>query len=222
MPALKVASRIVTGYVPIPGHPRTAAEYDELNLGFLDVEAPIQRFYNRVEDCWLPKFFGGSSPSHSEGDNPRKNTLGYHVVQHQKFEWLFQAAQQDQEADVFVWMDYGIFHQPGVTAAAINGFLQRLDDKKIYFPGCWPPGYYSDDSPCWRWLGSMIAVPREHVGDLAALFKHATQSNIVNTHNVTWEVNDFARLEPGLRHLPLQWYKADHNETQFTNFPGGR
>jgi hypothetical protein len=46
------------------------------------------------------------------------------------------------------------------------------------------------------------------------------RQHIINTRNVEWEVNTWARIEMGKRRFPWHWYKADHDVTQFTNLPG--
>ena len=47
--------KVVTGFVPIVGHPRTAAEYGALGekLGELTDEFSVHPFYQKIEDCWL-------------------------------------------------------------------------------------------------------------------------------------------------------------------------
>lgn len=160
--------------------------------------------------------------THSEGDNPAKNTYAYHCANHQKTEWLcIEAFDADPAIDTLVWIDYGIFHVPGVNATDIADFIQRvaqLDDSDIHIPGCWGPNYtVSDETPCWRFCGGVMVVSRQQAPLLDKEYKIKTMRNIKRTKNVTWEVNDLARLER-YTHLPIKWYKADHNETLFTGF----
>jgi hypothetical protein len=220
--------RIVTGYVPIPNHPRTAAEYGTLGEPLGTLPFPIKAFYNRVQNCWLYKEVHKSNKTltHSEGDNPQKNSLAYHIVQHQKFEWLGAATAIDNEADTFVWLDYGILHQPGVTVAVIEKFLKRVwidpVDDVVTIPGCWPVNYsfFKDDQPNWRFCGSLFVVPRHLVKPLALEMRKVTLKGIENTDNVTWEINDLSRLERKGK-VPIRWYQADHNQSMFDNYPGG-
>ena len=213
--------KIITAYIPIPNHPRTAEEYGKLGEGFRGITAaPVKAFYQQLADLWLGQFVW-SQPNkitHSEGDNPAKNTLAYHIVQHNKFAWLTAAAITDPDPDVFVWLDYGIFHQPNVTAKVIDDFVRRVDDKYIYAPGCWPEKPVDDSSPCWRFCGSMFAVPRRFLQPLDNRFREETKRNIWKTKNLSWEVNDLARMEQSYRELPIHWYKGDHDQTQFTNY----
>lgn len=217
--------KVVTGYVPIAGHPRPVAEYgalgEQLAAAVCPV-APIKAHYTKLEDCWLWRALEKwTRIKHAEGDNAAKNTLAYHCVNHQKTEWLAIEAIDDPEPDVFVWIDYGIFHVPGITVASIMAFLSKVaqvNDENIYIPGCWGPDYsVADDMPCWRFCGGVMIVPRSQAPILDKEYKIKTLKNIKRTKMVTWEVNDLARLER-YTHLPIKWYQANHNETIFDGF----
>ena len=218
--------RVVTGYVPIPGYPRTAAEYGALGEPLGTMPFHTKAFYHRVENCWLYKELRRlkKTPTHSESDNPQKNSLAYHIVQHQKFEWLGAASLLDMNADTFVWLDYGILHVPGVTVAVIEKFLHNVEldtvRDKVTIPGCWPVNYsfFKDDQPNWRFCGGALVVPRRLVKRLALEMRKATLKGIENTDNVTWEINDLARLERKGK-VPIRWYQANHDETMFNNYP---
>lgn len=212
--------KVITGYVPIPDHPRSAEEYGKLgeNLGMITA-APVKAFYNRLSECWLTRFVWEQTGEikHSEGDNPKKNTVAYHCVNHQKFEWLWAASELDSKPDVFVWMDYGIFHVPGVTATVIDDYLKRVTDDKIAIPGCWDKVPVESAYPCWRFCGGVFAVPRAYTRELNKQIKETAKRHIWRTKNVEWEVNTMARMEKTSL-LPIRWYKADHNETLFTGY----
>ena len=214
---------LVTGYIPIQGHPRTAKEYGELGENMfkgLAGDFTIHPFYEQVPDTWLSKYLHGLhfTPTHSAGDNPAKNSLAYHCVQHQKFGWLLKAALQHPEADTFVWMDYGIGHVPGVTPDIVNEFMAVVKPE-IAIPGCWERQglMINDFFPCWRFCGSLMVFPRTKLHKCYKIIKREVAAHIMKTANVTWEVNSLAHAEPNLP--PIRWYKADHNETMFTNYP---
>lgn len=212
--------KIVTGYVPILNHPRGPEEYGRLGEQLATVRAPIKAFYTQIRDCWLARDLGKLPfhPTASEGDNPQKNTLDYHIVNHQKTEWLLAAAVQDPEPDTLIWMDYGIFHLPGVTADVIQNFLHKIEPGKLSIPGCWDrTADVSDLFPSWRFCGSMMIVPRKYVRRLDKEMKQTLRHHIAKTKNVWWEVNTLAALEKETL-MPINWYKADHNETMFTNY----
>lgn len=215
--------KLVTGYVPIPGHPRTAAEYGELGDKLGGVPVPKKAFYGRVQDTWMHKYVEKLpfTPRTSEGDNPEKNTLAYHYVNHMKSTWLVQAADEDPTADVLVWIDYGIFRLPNISNQIVYEFAERLDDKSIIVPGCWDkPAVVEAAYPCWRFCGSVIAVPRKLVDVFDYNCRVAARQHISATKNVEWEVNTWARVEAKHKNLPIAWYKADHNETLFTGWRG--
>ncbi len=219
-------SVIVTGYVPIAGHPRSAKEYGDLGEGTLGVlDAPVLPFYDKVEDTWLFNMVRKRAlpVSHSVADNPAKNSLAYHYVQHQKFAWLVKAAVIDKTVETFVWIDYGIGHVPGVTAAVIDEFMVRVQPDDFAIPGCWPKDspYCTDDkSPCWRFCGGVMVVPRSLLLPLYLRVVHNVKTQLAKTGNISWEVNTLARMEPDMKRKP-RWYLADHNETLFTNYGDG-
>jgi hypothetical protein len=214
-------ARLVTGYIPIKGHPRGPDVYGALGEILGGVPVRKAAFYQRVEDTWLHKHVRSMlfPPKISGGDNPGKNTLEYHCVNHQKTEWLLNAVEKYPDEDVYVWVDYGIFHQPGICNEAIVRFMESLDDKAIYAPGCWDrPPVIEAAIPCWRFCGSVLAVPKKfvpmlHYACVKNVFKH-----IRATNNVEWEINTWARVERSEK-LPWHWYKADHDVSQFTNVP---
>src|ERR1700676_3462997 len=168
--------KVVTGYVPIMGHPGTPAEYGALGERLRELKAPVQPFYGAITSCWLYKLIEvlPFSPIWAVAENPQKNTLAFHCVQHQKFDWLYQASRMDDEADTFVWLDYGIMHVSGVTPAVINNFLERVKKNDTAIPGCWPIGPIDDDTPCWRFCGGLMVVDRRDVQPLKNLVQVIT------------------------------------------------
>jgi len=211
--------KVVTGYIPIAGHPRSAKEYGDLGEKLRDIKHPLQPYYGVVTSCWLYNLINALpfEPVWSVGDNPEKNTLAYHCVQHEKFQWLYQASLADKDADTFVWLDYGIMHVPGVTASVINECLDRVKKGDTAVPGCWPKQEINDQWPCWRFCGGFMVVDRRDVQPLKNLIQAIAMLHLNVTKNVTWEVNTLARAEQTGK-VPIRWYKADHNEQLFTNY----
>lgn len=216
-------ARLVTGYVPIKDHPRSVVEYGELGERLGGVPVPKKAFYSLVEATWMHRYLKSVKypVAPSAGDNPAKNTVGYHCVNHEKTTWLARAAVEYPD-DILVWVDYGIFHQPGICNEAIVKFMESLDADHIYAPGCW----FSDDfaavesaHPCWRFCGSVLAVPARFAAPLDFECRAKARQHIQATNNVEWEVNTWARVERGKRSLPWRWYQADHNVSMFNNCP---
>jgi hypothetical protein len=217
-------ARLVTGYVPIPGHPRTAQEYGELGEKLSGVPVRKKAFYSRVEDTWLAKFIASyhKTVRVSQGDNPAKNSAPYHCVNHQKSTWLVQAANEYPDDDWLVWVDYGVFSQPGISNRVIYEMFEKLTetpDNKIYAPGCLDrPQVVESPYPCWRFCGSVLAVPRRMVDQFDYECRVTARRHITTTQNLEFEVNTYARVEQRGK-LPFHVYRADHNETLFTAFP---
>src|SRR5579859_1476201 len=138
---------VVTGYINLNSPYRVDDEYRRLGKLLKDAVPDLHAFEDdMLPDCWLMKYLPGETIDGKPGytvamaDNPFKNTVAYHLVQHQKVDWLRQATNIYPDRDVFVWIDYAVFHMPGVTAAVIQNFLERAaDEEAISIPGCWPP-----------------------------------------------------------------------------------
>jgi len=218
---------VVTGFVPIPGHPRSEAEYRKLGERLLHAavpqgEAVLMRLEMDLHECWLAKYleWRGGEVTHSVSDNPKKNSRAYHIVQSQKVEFLLEAARSyDQvDAEVYVWVDYGIFHLPGMTDEILVDFLRRAkNEQSITIPGCWDKNYaYDDNHPCWRFCGGIMIVPRRDLVEFDAVWKTEYISWLKKTNNLSWEVNALARMEA--HGFPIWHYKADHNHTMFTAY----
>lgn len=213
---------LVTAYVPIPGHPRGPGEYGELGEKLSGVPVMKKAFYQKVEDLWLAKYLASVKYPITvmSGDNREKNSAPYHCVNHQKTSWLVQAADENPDVDVLVWVDYGIFRLPGVNNEIIYNFMNAIDDKHIYAPGCWDkPTVVESAYPNWRFCGSLLAVPRQHVDPLDFECRRVARQHAINTKTLDWEVNTWARVEQSKRKLPWHWYKADHDATLFTGAP---
>jgi len=172
-----------------------------------------------VRDTWLARYLHNpANITHSIADNAAKNTMAYHCVQHQKFAWIAAA---EQEADVIIWIDYGILHVPGVTAAVIQKYLERAGDygSAVTLPGCWPKQAAIDGRfPHWRFCGGLLAVPRPLVKTFTTAARGIAIRQIEATKNVEWEVNTLARLEQA-QVVPMAWYQADHDHTMFSAAP---
>ncbi len=220
--------KIVTGYIDIPNHPRGPNDYRDLGAKLLEAVDGYEALVFDSPDqspgqTWLANVLKGlPNITHSVADNPEKNTLPYHCVQHQKFGWLAAAKEQDTEdpSQMYVWIDYGLMHVPGVTAAVIRKYLERVSDYggAVTMPGCWPKGEVPHDRPCWRFCGGLMAVPSSLVKIFTRSAMGVAVRQIMATRNVEWEVNTLARLE-ALDEVPMTWYKADHNETMFSAAP---
>jgi hypothetical protein len=224
---------VVSAYVPIAEHPRSRDEFYQLGCQLLEIKHRVLFSRATVEECWLHDYLAhefmpdGGKFTYSVADNPQKNSLNYHIVMAQKTEWLEAAAAIDLAADVFVWIDFGICHVPGVTPQIIDDFLDRAEgEQAIAIPGCWNKDdvnhQYDDRWPCWRFCGGVMVVPRQFVRKFNIAMKLEYTRWLKETGNISWEVNTLARLEQRDEHFPVWWYEADHNQTLFTNYIGAK
>jgi hypothetical protein len=214
---------VVSGFIEISNHPRTGQDYSALGKQLEEAIEPYEGFFfdsdqQTVGGTWLAKWLHGQpNITHSIADNAEKNSLNYHEVQHEKFQWLSVAGTMAPDFDFYVWIDYGILHVPGVTAAVIKPFLDRVEDYggHVRLPGCWPKTQdIRHDIPWWRFCGGLMCVPKPLLKPFTRLAMALAMRQIAETHNVEWEVNTLARLEL-TGQIPILWYKADHNETMF-------
>lgn len=216
---------VVTAYVDIPGHPRGRAEYERLGRKLLDVDIPVMLIEGKLEYCWMARYLKWRTRSctHSVGDNPEKNSLAYHIVQAQKTDWLLETSVFMPEASVLVWIDFGIFHLPGVTAGIVQDFVLRArNERTIAIPGCWDKQPDHDDSqPNWRFCGGVMVVPRQYVAALDGAMKGEYIRGLMETNRLTWEVNVLSRVERRCPELPIWQYGADHDASIFTNYHPG-
>jgi len=208
--------------MPIPGHPRSAAEYGELGEKlFLPLSSlvAVQPFFETLDEGWMWRLVQASKfrPTHAIADNPAKNTLAYHCVVHTKFAWLLKAALSDPRPTVFVWLDYGMAHMKDLTAEKVVEFLQKIREDDFAIPGCWPAGTYAIDEsvPCWRFCGAVMVVPRQYVSSLYEAVCRDVAERLRTTRHVSWETNTLARIE---HHFPIRWYKADHDASMLENY----
>jgi hypothetical protein len=220
----RAKTAIISAYVPLAENPRPASEYARRGELLRDAlsDHPTHIFYETVPTLWMTPFIEEMAKyhhiRHQEGDNPRKNSMEYHAVQHNKLEWLERAAVHLPEIDSFVWLDYGIMGLPGFTKELLVEFLGRVKQNDLAIPGCWEKKEIVDTYPCWRFCGSMFIVPREDVFPLNRAFKAVTRLYVRSMRDVTWEVNDLARVE--LLHVGphIRWYPADHNARMLTEY----
>jgi hypothetical protein len=213
---------VVTGYVPIPGHPRPREEYDRYGKQLLECDFPIVFAQGDLSTCWLARYLAvrHGECTHSVADNPEKNTLAYLIVQAEKTTWLAEAALNVPNASVLVWIDFGIFRLPDVTKEIVQKFvLQARNERAIVIPGCWDKQAAHDDAyPNWRFCGGVMVVPCEHAVALDHAMKREYIRRLLDTNHVTWEVNVLAAVEQLHPELPIWWYKANHNCTLFENY----
>lgn len=195
---------VVTGYIPLPCSHRTREQYAALGVRLLDVCERAVFFRSTLADTWMAKKLGGVELG-------GKDTTAYHCVQHQKFQWLSDAAAA-VDATTLVWIDYGILHMPGMNESVVADFLRRLNDSepdRIVSPSA-GPGYRGRQTPDWMFLGALLIVPRMYASWLLQRCKERASHE-------SWEVNTLSAVEqesPGM----FRFYDADHNSSIMANY----
>ncbi len=208
--------RLVSGYVPIRVNHRSPAEYRELGAKLEALPVPKSIYLHGLQYCWMFGALADKTYRPRTSGNPGKNTTAYHIVQHQKTTWLLRAATEHLDADVLVWMDYGIFHMENVTEKAVLDFLLDCQNEKaISIPGSWPKG--QDGGPCWRFNGSILVCHRDYIERLDHAVRAAAMEHVEKTKTVIWEVNAWATVEAQNK-LPIRWYGAAHDGTMLTEY----
>lgn len=209
-------SHLVSAYVQLDEGHRPHAEYLRLGAKLIELPVPKTVFHDPLDCCWMHGALAGQNYKARHGGDEKKNTLNYHIVQHQKTTWMLQAAALHPAIDIFVWIDYGIFHMEGVTPERIIDMMRACEDEEeIAIPGAWPKG--QDGGPCWRFCGSVIICHREYLARLDHRIRTAAMAHAAATGQIIWEVNtwDVVETQGG---LPIRWYGASHNGSLFTAY----
>lgn len=219
---------VVTGYVRLDNENRNHERYTELGtrllgiglptVAFLDPAAIVRarpeflRLHASLDSCW---YWQASDGTVLPGGNPKKDTRSFLAVQHQKSAWVADAARWT-DAEMLVWIDFGLLHVPGITEEAIQAFVARAANAprdRISMASIWgPPGHrVAPFKVAWHCAGGVVAVPRR----MAEWFHEAVKAEaagVLSAGFATWEVNtwsDVWRKNPErFRH-----WMCDHNAT---------
>ncbi len=207
---------LVSGYVPLTVTHRSEEEYHRLGTNLIELPVESSIFFDAIEDCWMYHAIKDKGYEARHAGAPGKNTMEYHIVQHQKTTWMLRAALANPKDDVIVWMDYGIFHQPGFTQEKVLAFLRECEHETgIAIPGAWPKG--QDGGPCWRFNGSILVCHQDHLADLDLFIRAMALDYAEATGTVIWEVNIWDMVE-SVGDLPIRWYGATHDCTMLTSY----
>ena len=181
----------------------------------------------QLKDCWAHQFLRDNPYLVASDRHPAQDRFAedIHMVYSniailQRFEWLRQAALIEPDVDVWVWLEYTICKQPGVTAAVIQQFMLDVAEYhhgRVSIPGCWPKKPVDDGAICWRFCGSAWACPQYLVGDFVHAVQVVATLRTKLTGTISWDVNTLAFLEL-LNIVPIRWYKGNHDASQLTNY----
>lgn len=181
-----------------------------------------------LEDCWAHRFLEENPallpsdvapPSDrfaSPADAARSN-----IVLLQRFEWMRMAAERHPDAEVFAWIEYTVLKQRNVTETVVVDFMDVLESAAVdavTLPGMWPKQPIDDRYAHWRFAGSCWVAPRSLVPVVEDSVKTVSSLRTRHTGAVSWDMNTMAYVEL-LDVMPIRWYAADHDHTQFSHFP---
>lgn len=236
---------LVTGYVRANVSHRSGSDYAALGWKLLDRPARSVAFLDpallftpptqtitlpaTLDQCWYRSLCGPGVKNPVDCDT--KDTLEYYAVQHQKSAWLLRAL-EITEADVAVWVDFGIFHlarqanapaeTPVMLSDAINTVLTQLaasPPQQILMPSIrpLPTGQFSCDTPQWFCAGGVLVMPRALAAPFDQAVRDAAREHIAATGKATWEVNTWAQV---MQKHPtwFERYFCNHDLSLFTNF----
>jgi hypothetical protein len=152
---------------------------------------------------------------HTPQDMVRSN-----IVLLQRYEWMAMAAETHPDVDVFAWVEYTCLKQRGMNEDVLVRFMSLLETKDydaVSLPGCWPKGPINDSEAHWRFCGSCWVSPARYVRDVYKMVKLVASTRALLTGKLSWDMNTMAYVEL-LDVLPIRWYAANHDETQFLNY----
>ena len=134
--------------------------------------------------------------------------------------YVAAAAAARPDVDVLAWVEYTVLKQHGVTPEVLAGFadaLERTPIDAVTLPGCWPKGVINDAEAHWRFVGSCWVCPARLAGDVYRAVREVVTLRTEMTGRLSWDMNSMAYVEL-LDILPIHWYPANHDQTQFTNY----
>jgi hypothetical protein len=226
---------VVSAYVPLPVLHLNRDRYRVLGQSMLAaVPAPHEtRVFEDypLEACWAYKYkdLPPADPRlyPERFSDPQHFTLA-NVVQHQRTTWAMAAA-ATSDADVFVWIDYGILKQGNftgkpVTTAAVTAFIERLAASapldNIPFPGIWgpPPMEINPSGDNFRFCGSLHIWPRKYMERIHYTYLEEVVKFVERYGTVPLDLPIWTGVEMRNSDLPFRWYGAEYDVTQFDNY----
>lgn len=229
-------AKVVTAYVPLDVKHLTADQYHayyaviERAVGSDNVHCfrdfPLERCYLAHEPD-LPLVPANPVPA-DRYDSPAANVRS-NVVQHNRTTWACLAADADPSVDVWIWLDYGIAKQGAWRNNPIQDHhIKRLFDEcsalpqmdVIPFPGIEPRGPVWPLGNNWRFCGSTHIWPTRFLPDIDRVYKNELRKWIAQYKTVPLDLPIWALVEQNSK-LPFQWYQAEYDASQLTNFHNG-
>jgi len=180
-----------------------------------------------LEDCWAYSLLSNNSGLLPSCTNPPADRFATpadmvrsNIVLLQRYLWMAAAAEARPDVDVLAWVEYTVLKQRGVTPDVLASFadsLERTPCSAVTLPGCWPKGPINDSEAHWRFVGSCWVCPASLARAVYRAVRDVVTLRTEMTGRLSWDMNSMAYVEL-LDVLPIRWYRANHDETQFTNY----
>jgi hypothetical protein len=223
-------ARIVTGFVPdaFPAKHLSQEQFRSLGARLKDAAGDcLMAFETPFAECWVPQKLdlrqllpSCANPPADRFATPQ-DMVRSNAVLLQRFQWLYEAAAADDDAEVLAWVEYSALKQTNVTEDVIRQFARDLQEVKpfdgVCAGGCWPIGPINDSEAHWRFVGSCFVVHADWVLDLYEAVREVVLTRTSITGRLSWDMNTLAFVEI-LNVIPFKWFKANHDETQFLNY----
>jgi hypothetical protein len=222
----------VTGFVDRPFAAKHLSQTDCRALGDglkLALGDRLHAFDHGVTlaDCWAYSLLLNNPdllPSCANPPADRFATLAdmvrSNIVLLQRYLWMAAAAEARPDVDVLAWVEYTVLKQRRVTPdvlAAFSESLERTPCSAVTLPGCWTKGPINDSEAHWRFVGSCWVCPASLARAVYRAVRDVVTLRTEMTGRLSWDMNSMAYVEL-LDVMPIRWYRANHDETQFTNY----
>lgn len=226
--------KVLTGYFPaFPAKHLNETQFRQIGKKLIDAIPDQIRVFGdgyTLKDCWAHRFLAQNPELMPSDRNPApdrfaspQDMVASNIAILQRFKWLQLAAAAEPDVDMWVWLEYTICKQPGVTGPVIRKFLEDVAKYPVYsmsIPGCWDKGPVDDGTICWRFCGSAWVCPWTLVDPLLQAVQTVVQLRTKMTGTISWDVNTLAFVEL-MNVVPIRWYRGNHDASQLTNYAEG-
>lgn len=225
----------VTGYVDLDLNKRPASEFHELGTKLFAAAHGhayvVASHHSSFDYCWVNKEptlpWKAANPRASDRFVTDDEHIRSNIIQHMPVQLVELTARDYPDVDVWVWMGYSLLKQGDFTGKHIrpqdvSDFLDKLamwDGTDIPYPGIiakQPLNPYGDN---WRFCGSTVIFPRQHLDKMVYAYKECFRRFIQKYRAIPLDLAIWPMVEDTSA-LPFRFYQAEYDYTQLTNFPG--
>lgn len=231
--------RVVTAYVPLNVKHLSPEQYRDLGMRMLGATHDRYHFFDQFQlaDCWLWKEnppLIPAAPTPSDRYATPEDYVRSNIVQHSRTQWALMAANLHPDCEVIVWLDYGILKQghwngKPITEQHIGAFVDRVErwaafghdagkTLSIPFPGIERRQPIDAHGNNWRFCGSTHIWPVTYLRRIDMCYRAMLREFIKLYGCVPLDLAIWPMVEE-MSGLPFEWYKADYDHTQLTEFP---